>query len=163
MDKTLGIMERMPEQVAETDSLVKDLGLTFTSAFEEAIVGGKKLSDVLRSLGQDLLAIVARKTVTEPLGGMVSGLLGDIFKGFRAGGGPVSPGGAYVVGERGPELFVPRSAGTIVPGGGAVSVTLNVSTGVQGTVRAELLNLLPTIQQATVAAVADARLRGAAV
>jgi hypothetical protein len=163
MDKTLGIMEKMPQQVAETDSLVKDLGLTFTSAFEEAIVGGKKLSEVLRSLGQDLLAIVARKAVTEPLGGMVSGLLGDIFKGFRAGGGPVSPGGAYMVGERGPELFVPRSAGSIVPGGGAVAITLNVSTGVQGTVRAELLNLLPSIQQATVAAVADARLRGATV
>lgn len=36
------------------------------------------------------------------------------FKGFRAGGGGVASG-AYMVGERGPELFVPNSAGTIIP------------------------------------------------
>lgn len=37
------------------------------------------------------------------------------FAGFRAGGGPVSPGSAYVVGERGPELFVPSSSGKVLP------------------------------------------------
>lgn len=42
-----------------------------------------------------------------------SGYLG--LDGFRAGGGPVSQGGAYVVGEHGPELFVPGQSGTIVP------------------------------------------------
>ncbi len=49
----------------------------------------------------------------------------------RATGGPVSPGRAYVVGERGPELFVPTSSGTVAasPGGGArdvrVAITIN--------------------------------------
>jgi hypothetical protein len=37
------------------------------------------------------------------------------FGGFRAKGGPVSPGKAYVVGEQGQELFVPQVPGTIVP------------------------------------------------
>ncbi len=37
------------------------------------------------------------------------------FGGFRADGGPVSSGKAYVVGERGPELFMPNSRGAIVP------------------------------------------------
>ena len=37
------------------------------------------------------------------------------FGGFRANGGPVQPGRAYVVGERGPELMVPQVPGTIVP------------------------------------------------
>ena len=39
------------------------------------------------------------------------------FRGHRASGGPVSAGQAYLVGERGPELFVPRSGGGIVPNG----------------------------------------------
>ena len=37
------------------------------------------------------------------------------FGGYRANGGPVQPGRAYVVGERGPELMVPQVPGTIVP------------------------------------------------
>ncbi|QUT06300.1 tail tape measure protein [Sphingobium phenoxybenzoativorans] len=49
----------------------------------------------------------------------------------RATGGPVSPGRGYLVGERGPELFVPTSSGRVVPssGGGArdVRVTVNVN------------------------------------
>lgn len=50
--------------------------------------------------------------------------------GARAVGGPVNMGGAYLVGERGPELFVPRQAGVIAaPGGGAVAVHFHVSGG----------------------------------
>jgi hypothetical protein len=45
--------------------------------------------------------------------------------GFRAAGGPVSAGGAYVVGEQGPEMFVPRSAGTIVPNGAGGGPVIN--------------------------------------
>ena len=76
-----------------------------------------------------------------------------------------------LVGERGPELFVPRTAGAITPssltpgkmGGGTnvnISQNLNFATGIQNTVRAEVLNLLPQIQNSTIAAVADARIRG---
>ena len=45
-----------------------------------------------------------------------------------AAGGAVAAGSAYWVGERGPELFLPSSAGSIVPAGGAGAVTINVST-----------------------------------
>jgi phage-related minor tail protein len=52
------------------------------------------------------------------------------FGGFKAKGGPVSSGQTYMVGERGPELFVPGRSGTIVAndkmGGGGVSVVVNV-------------------------------------
>lgn len=51
-------------------------------------------------------------------GGAFSGLLAGIFGGARESGGPVSSGRAYLVGERGPELFVPNANGTIVPNGG---------------------------------------------
>lgn len=61
------------------------------------------------------------------LGGAVAGLLG--LPG-RATGGPVTGGRAYMVGERGPEMFVPTGSGQIVAGGsgrGAVNVTVNVA------------------------------------
>jgi len=69
------------------------------------------------------------------IGGLlnISGLIGSIF-GLpgRATGGPVAPGRGYLVGERGPELFVPTSAGRVETGfGGApreVRVSINITT-----------------------------------
>ncbi len=65
-------------------------------------------------------------------GGLLSGLLGSVL-GLpgRATGGPVSPGRGYMVGERGPELFVPTSAGSVVANQGSaptrdVRVSINV-------------------------------------
>lgn len=64
------------------------------------------------------------------LGGLLSGLAATLL-GLpgRATGGPVSPGRGYVVGERGPELFVPTSAGRIEPGGAsrARDVRINIT------------------------------------
>jgi hypothetical protein len=71
-----------------------------------------------------------------------------------------------MVGERGRELFVPNQSGRIVPnnqiGGGGVTVnqTINLTTGVSQTVRAEVTNMLPQIKEAAKGAVLDARRRG---
>lgn len=63
-------------------------------------------------------------------GGGLGEALTKTFAGARADGGPVLPGGAYLVGERGPELFRPASAGSIEPvGNGGVSVIVNVQGG----------------------------------
>jgi hypothetical protein len=53
------------------------------------------------------------------------------FRGARAAGGPVAPGGSYLVGERGPELFTPTSSGNITPNGaiGGSTITVNVNGG----------------------------------
>ena len=88
--------------------------------------------------------------------------------GGRAIGGSVQAGQNYMVGERGAEMFVPNQSGAIIPnnklggGGGGVVVnqTINVTTGIQSTVRAEIVQLMPQIAQAAKGAVADARLRG---
>jgi hypothetical protein len=61
-----------------------------------------------------LASLIGMSGVGEPGGG--TGLLGALFGSpGRATGGPVSPGRPYMVGERGPELFVPTSAGSIAP------------------------------------------------
>ncbi len=52
------------------------------------------------------------------------------FFGARAAGGAVFPGGSYLVGERGPELFTPRQAGAVTAAAASpVSVTLNIGAG----------------------------------
>lgn len=132
----------------DASNLGRDLGLTFTSAFEAAIGGSKSFRDILKGLESDLLKLGTRQLVTDPLFKSVQGLLGsatggsgggfgDIvsslvgaigFGGARASGGPVAAGMGYLVGEKGPELFVPRQSGGIVPNGaiGGMNVTVNV-------------------------------------
>ena len=67
----------------------------------------------------------------------------------RAFGGPVTGARPYIVGERGPELFVPNSSGTIVPnsrmggGGTTVNVVINAGMGTSGTqVGQEIVDVL---------------------
>jgi hypothetical protein len=134
----------------ETNDIAKELGLVFTSAFEDAIVKGNSFSEVLRGIGQDILRITTRKLVTEPLGNLFSGLaksalgsLGGLFS-PRAIGGPVSRGGIYQVNERGPELLniggrqllmMGNNQGTVQPNsqvggsGQMVNITVNVPIG----------------------------------
>ena len=66
------------------------------------------------------------------IGGFLGGLLGGLFK---ANGGPVKANQPYIVGERQPELFVPRSSGTILPSVpmGGESVVNNISVNVDAT------------------------------
>lgn len=64
--------------------------------------------------------------------------VGGLFSGSRADGGPVQGGGAYLVGERGPEVFRPTGAGTLEPvGGSGVTVNVRVDGGAQGLLRSE--------------------------
>lgn len=68
----------------------------------------------------------------------IAGLIDSAFGGFRAAGGSVSAGTPYVVGERGAELFVPSSNGTIVPNGGSgstINITVNGAIDAEGTAR----------------------------
>ena len=51
-------------------------------------------------------------------GAGIFGMFGGMFEG-RADGGPVTKGSPYIVGERGPELFVPKKSGRIIPNGSA--------------------------------------------
>jgi hypothetical protein len=172
LQQYLKMQDLKDERIREANDKLKDyadqLGMAFGNAFENAILTGKRLSDTLRDLAQDILRLVMRQTITNPIADAISGAIMGSFNGARADGGPVTGGGTYMVGERGPELFVPNTSGMIVPyealqgGGGGVTVqqTINVTTGVQQTVRAEILSLMPQISNAAKAAVADAKLRG---
>jgi hypothetical protein len=72
------------------------------------------------------------------LGEAIAQAVGAVFGGARADGGTVLGGGAYLVGERGPEVFRPVGAGTIEAVGGAgVTVNMRVDGGAQGLLRSE--------------------------
>ena len=96
------------------------------------------------------------------------GILGGGVMPFQHGG-EIKKNQASIVGEAGPELFVPHAAGTVVSnsrssqlagGGTTITQNFNISTGVQQTVRAEVLGMMPLIKAETNNAVLDARQRG---
>ena len=127
--------------------IAEDMGMTFESAFENAVLNGNKFRDVLQGIYKDILRIILRKTVTAQFGGSVKG------------------GQPHLVGEAGPELFVPSSSGSVIPnhqlgGGSNIVQNINVTTCVQQTVRAEIIQLMPMIKKASVEAVLEERSRG---
>ena len=72
------------------------------------------------------------------LAGAIAEAAGSMFSGARAEGGPVMSGGAYLVGERGPELFRPGGAGAIEPAiAGSVTVNVRVEGGAEALLRSE--------------------------
>lgn len=72
------------------------------------------------------------------LGAAVTAALGGLFGGTRADGGPVSAGAAYLVGERGPEVFRPGGVGTIEPvAGPGVTINVRVDGGAPALLRSE--------------------------
>jgi phage-related minor tail protein len=89
----------------------QDLGLTFSSAFEDAIVRGRRLSEVLQGLAQDIARIIVRRSITEPLGGALSQLIGGINFGGLFGGG----GSGNVLGV--PFSAVPNARGNVFANG----------------------------------------------
>lgn len=86
-------------------------------------------------------------TTTNSMGGLfgsIASLFSSAGGGARAGGGPVYAGRPYLVGEKGPEVIVPKGAGTVVPngalaaGGSGMSVVMNI----QGDVSENTLRLM---------------------
>ena len=133
--------------------------------------GTMSVKDAFKSMAasiiKDLIRIQIQKTITGPLaqasgGGGGGGFFSNIFAGFFANGGKIPSGKVGVVGEAGPELVSGPANVTPMNGGGGVTVnqTINLSTGVSQTVRAEVMNMLPSIQESTKAAVIEARRRG---
>ncbi|MFZ5746394.1 MAG: tail tape measure protein [Pseudomonadota bacterium] len=100
-------------------------GRAIEGALLKAVRTGKVEFQDLGALALSILDSIATNALRGGLenvfggGGIVGALTGLLGLPGRATGGPVSPARPYWVGERGPELFVPASAGSVVPQGGA--------------------------------------------
>jgi len=116
---------------AATRSIESAVDRTFTAmehAIARAVVSGKtSMTDFVSSVLSSLDQIAARQYVTQPLENVLSQVASSLLPvgGARAAGGPVEAGSAYLVGENGPELFVPGASGAIQPNA-RPSITLNV-------------------------------------
>ena len=110
------------------DSIAVSVETGLVDAIDGAIKGTMTLGEVARNVFGQIQRSLIQFGVNSFLGGL-PGDLGEFFS-KRANGGPVSTGKSYIVGERGPEMFVPNSGGRIIPnsdmGGGSTSVVVNV-------------------------------------
>ena len=132
LKKTKTDADQLKEKFMEIGQSVED---GIVSNLTDAVMGTKTLAqaavNVLDNLKRKLVEVAIQRAVSG-IGGKLGGFLGGIF-GKRASGGPVSAGGAYLVGERGPEILQMGSkGGNIIPnnakaGGGVTNVvTVNV-------------------------------------
>lgn len=186
-DTTLAILaDRLKTATGEMIDLSSVAGILesgMTSAFMSILDGTQSTKDAFRSMAADIIKELYRVLIVQRLVGAIgtttkagSGILGAIGNAFpalktSASGGAQYAGQPTVVGEHGRELFVPSSAGRIlsvpqakaaVSGGDGVTIVqnINISTGVQQTVRNEIKSMMPQIADSAKAAVLDARRRG---
>ena len=186
-DQLTELGSKLPEIEKKTDDLGKDIGLTFSSAFEDAILQGKELGDVLKSIGADLLRIFIQRNITKPLYGAIAGFdwtslfgsaKGNVFGPsglvpFADGGIVTSPtlfsfgrGRTGVMGEAGTEGIFPLKRGPDgklgvaaygMGGGVTIHQTINVAAGAS---RNDLMQGMAAAKAAAVAEIQDLMRRG---
>ena len=114
-------MESVNELAQAVESNIAD---SLTNAFE---TGAVSVRDFARQILSSIIRIQAQQAAASIAG---SSFFGSIFGGARQQGGPVQAGQAYLVGEAGPELFVPSASGEVVSNdnlGGGANVTYNIN------------------------------------
>ena len=83
-----------------------------------AVLSGKaSIGQLVDSILADFDRVATSQFIIKPVEGVIGSLISSLLpiSGARAAGGPVSAGDAYLVGEQGPELFVPSANGAIAP------------------------------------------------
>jgi lambda family phage tail tape measure protein len=120
----------MAESAKRTQQVFDSVFGNLSSAIDNFVKTGKlSMKDLARSIIQDLIAIQMKAAVMRFLGaafGLATGpnasndgWFKNVYQAAgvteKATGGPVSAGSPYIVGERGPELFMPSGSGTIIP------------------------------------------------
>ena len=162
-------MKKLSEQMKDTQAQLQNVATRGLQTLEDNLVDvvmqAKTAKEAFRDMARSILADLVRMQIQQAIIAPIAAALPGFTPSPRAMGGPVTAGRPYLVGERGPEIFVPGRTGGIVPNGqmgGSVTVnqTINLTTGVSQTVRAEVLNMLPQIAQAAKGAVVDAKRRG---
>ncbi len=161
--------EEFNNRLERTQQLSSGLQAPFESFFTSLLEGTASAEDAFANLAAEIARTVAQILIIRPIAeGIASGISGFVTggggtpattstggppPGFRASGGPVSAGSPYIVGERGPELFVPGGSGNIVPNGslGGQQFVQNLNINIDSTdgpgVRRALSEALPVIRE----------------
>lgn len=109
----------------KAQSMFQSMTTNMNSALDKFVDTGKfSFSDLANSIVKDLIKIELKASVSQLFGALSGGggggggggfSLGGLMNMFKASGGDVTAGTPYIVGEKGPEMFVPSAAGSIVP------------------------------------------------
>lgn len=130
-----GELERAEIAQDQFETAIDGIAGAMSNALLEGESLREGLANVLKQIASDIMNSGIRNALMGQFGGGgFGGILGSIFGGvrgndalsgalrgtgafggFRAAGGPVNANTAYMVGERGPEIIVPRSAGQVIP------------------------------------------------
>ena len=166
-----GFKKAMKDAEDYTKSLGKvgeNIFNSMADGLADFVMTGKiKFKDFANSVIRDLLRIFARWALMKGIeaivgyftGGASTAVTGVVKPGTKQHGGSVSAGSPYVVGEAGPEMFVPNTSGNIIPNnqmgaeaGGEVTVNFNVTAMDASSFDEMLLErkglIIGTIQQA---------------
>lgn len=173
---------RVQTEALEKQKQVGDMvGQSFETAFMSIVDGTKSVQDAFRIMAAEIIKELYRIFVVKQITGMISGAIqgymagpvqgpnlpsGDYDGGGYTGSGSRSGGldgkGGFMAMLHPRETVIDHTKGQSVGGGDTVTVnqTINVSTGVQQTVRTEIKQLMPQIAENAKAAVVDAKRRG---
>tara|TARA_R110001592_G_scaffold300221_1_gene571364 strand:- start:311 stop:2182 length:1872 start_codon:yes stop_codon:yes gene_type:complete len=155
----------------------------FTTDFVDSLMAGESalqsFKNFARNIVSQIIAIFMQMAIVNEIINAAFGLEGtNRLSTIRnpnptvdnASGGKVQKGVPTYVGERGTEIFVPDTTGSIMNnmnsknamGGGTtvINQSINFATGVVPTVRAEVMKMMPQIADVTKSAVAEASMRG---
>lgn len=119
------------QNMKDLKSEILDLAVSGEASFDRIADAIKRAALEALFFGEGpLAALFGGAGGKGPMAGGISGLLSELFGGKRAAGGPVNAGTAYLVGERGPEIFAPGRNGMILPnsalGGGGGGTTVQI-------------------------------------
>lgn len=125
--------QKFAEQVDVLGQSFDAIGNSVADGFKGMITGAQSFGDAMKNVIQSVIDQLFKLYVTQQIVGMVSGALSGIgipLPGLtgKAIGGAVQGGNAYMVGERGPEMFVPSRGGSIVPNnklGGGININVD--------------------------------------
>jgi len=130
-------IEKINEAAKRQDEIFKKIGDSIATGVSDALVGAilhaKSLGEAAKGILNDIASQLLRLGINTALGAIFGGPFASL-PGFAKGGRP-PVGRASIVGEKGPELFVPSTSGTIIPNdriGGGVTNNIVVNVDASG-------------------------------
>lgn len=143
LDDARSPLRNFGREAADVNKQLQDAAVSGLRGFEDALIdigkGTVTVADAFKKMAASILEDLARIAIRKGITGPLSTLFDSLLVTPKAMGGPVSSGSPYLVGENGPELFVPKAAGNIVPnnivsksGMGGQIITLATSIDARG-------------------------------
>jgi len=166
----------MADAKRQSEAFTESIKNNLSQGLTQAVFAADSAGDAFSRMAMQIAQAIFERSVSQPLsnsivdaidGSSIFNGLSSMFGGFFAEGGNPPVGRPSIVGENGPEMFVPRVPGTVIPNGagiGGQSVTVQqyfqVSNDVPSLIEAHIRNAAPVIAKAAHEAVFSSIRRG---